>query len=238
MSGHSKWHNIQKRKGAVDAKKGQAFSKIAKMISIAAKEGGGDQATNFSLRLAVEKAKEVNMPKENIERAIARGTGTGSETVLEPVVYEGMGPGGAAILVEAVTDNKSRTYGNVRNIFTKFGANMEARVLWMFDHKGLIRVSDMIGAPNHDEVELSVIDAGAEDVRIDDEIQEIICPIPALLPISEIIKKAGFAIEEAIMTYLPKNPIELSSEDEEKLGDFIELLETDDDVTGVHTNAA
>ncbi|MFA6522065.1 MAG: YebC/PmpR family DNA-binding transcriptional regulator [Patescibacteria group bacterium] len=238
MSGHSKWHNIQKRKGAVDAKKGQAFSKIAKMISIAAKEGGGDQNSNFSLRLAIEKAKEVNMPKDNIDRAIQRGTGIGLDTVLEPVVYEGMGPGGVALLVEAVTDNKARTYGNVRNLFTKHGANMEARVLWMFDHKGVVRAKGILEAGNRDEIELELIDAGAEDVQEDEGVLEILCPVSKLQTLSDFVKSKGFTVEDAQISYIPKNPVTVSDEDGEKLSNFIEALEEDEDVTQVHTSVA
>lgn len=237
MSGHSKWHSIKQKKGAIDAKRGQIFSKLSKAITVCAKDGGTDPTMNFSLRLAIEKAKAANMPKENIDRAILRGSGSGEDGVqIQTVLYEGMGPGGAALLVEAVTDNSNRTFGNVKTIFNKHSAVMGAKVKWMFEHKGIIRVVEVTNI-DKDVVELALIDAGANDIQWDNENLEIICEVRDLQKVKESADAQGFKVESADLEYLAKDSITISPDDEEKLQILLLLLDDDEDVTNVYTNA-
>ncbi|MBU1126666.1 YebC/PmpR family DNA-binding transcriptional regulator [Patescibacteria group bacterium] len=239
MSGHSKWHSIKQKKGAADAKRGQIFSKLSKALTVCARDGGGDPTMNFSLRLIMEKARSANMPKENIERAIARGTGEGADGVqIQTVLYEAMGPGGAALLVEAMTDNTNRALTNVKIIFNKLGGNMGASVKWMFERKGIVRSELSGGAIDRDQVELELIEAGAEEINWDEENGlEVVSSISNLKKIKEVIEAAGFKVESADLEYLAKDKVALSSEDEEKLGLIIETLDEDEDVTNVFTNA-
>lgn len=238
MSGHSKWATIRHKKGAADAKRGKTFSKLSKMISVAVKEGGEDPDMNFALRLAVDKAKAANMPKDNIERAIDRGAGRSGGDVLSTVVYEGMGPGGVALVIEAVTDNTNRTIANVKTILNKRGANPEAKVLWQFDQKAVVRVEDASAIAGNDDVELSFIDAGAEDLDWDGQALQLIGDRAALQALEQAAKDAGLEVENAGLAYVAKDTISLASEDEEKLIDLIDALEEDDDVNSVYTNAA
>ena len=235
MSGHSKWHNIAQKKGVADAKRGQVFSKLAKAITVCAKTGGADPTTNFSLRLAIEKARAANMPKDNIDRALARGSGLGAEGMLETVVYEGMAPGGAAVIVEAFTDNKNRTLTNVRTIFTKYDGNMEVKVMWMFARKGLARVVAE-SVDNRDVLELALIEAGAEDISWADELV-VVCDIKNLQSVEKAISAAGLKIESAEPEYVAREKITLKDEQGSKLADFLALLEADDDVQAIYTNA-
>lgn len=237
MSGHSKWASIKHKKGAADAKRGKIFSKLAKAIAVCAREGGGDPAMNFSLRLAIEKAKQANMPKDNIERAIARGTGESGEEALATAVYEGMGPGGAALIVETVTDNKNRTYANIKSIFNKLGGNMEAKVMWQFEQKGVVRVEDTASIADRESFELELIDSGAEEINWEDGL-EVVCAISDLQKIEEKIKSTGLEIQSADLEYLAKDDLQLSADDEQKLERFMDALDDDDDVTNVYTNAA
>ncbi|PIX62435.1 YebC/PmpR family DNA-binding transcriptional regulator [Candidatus Uhrbacteria bacterium CG_4_9_14_0_2_um_filter_41_50] len=236
MSGHSKWHNIAQKKGLADAKRGKTFSKIAKAITVSAKVGGTDQSSNFALRLAIEKAKEANMPKDNIERAIARGSGSGADGALETVVYEGMAPGGAAIIVEALTDNKNRVLTNIKNIFNKNGGNMDIKVMWQFERKGVVRVDDVGSISNKDETELELIEAGAEDISWEDGL-EAISDFKNLHALEQAVSAVGLQVSSAEPEYIAKEKIQLSEDDENKLGKFIELLDEDDDVDNIYTNA-
>lgn len=234
MSGHSKWASIKHKKGAADAKRGKIFSKLAKQISVAAKTGGGDLGMNFGLRLAVEKAKAANMPKDNIERAIKRGTGEGADAlVLESAVYELMGPGGSALIVEALTDNKNRTYGSLRTIANKKGANIEAKVLWMFARKGVVRIENDSGLT--DEQELELIEAGAEDIQKEDGLV-IVAALEDLQTVTGAVESLGMKLASAEPEYVANDSLELSDEDLEKLANLVEALEEDDDVDGVYTN--
>ncbi|MDP2631638.1 MAG: YebC/PmpR family DNA-binding transcriptional regulator [Candidatus Uhrbacteria bacterium] len=237
MSGHSKWASIKNKKGAADAKRGQIFSKLSKLIEVAAKEGGADVGMNFSLRLLVEKAKKSNMPKENIERAIERGSGTGGGTAMISAVYEAMGPGGAAIIIETLTDNTNRTLGNVKSTITKRGGNFGAKVLWLFDHKGVIRVDDVSSVSDRDTVELELIEAGAEDITFDDNGLTVLSSIQDLKTVVDAIKSAGLESSSAGIEYIAKDDLAISSDDEEKLMALLEAIEEDDDVTNVYTNA-
>ncbi|MFH1712106.1 MAG: YebC/PmpR family DNA-binding transcriptional regulator [Patescibacteria group bacterium] len=238
MSGHSKWASIKHKKGAADAKRGKIFSKLAKQITVAAKEGGADLSMNFGLRLLVDKAKKANMPKENIERAISRGGGGGDGEVMTEAVYECMGPGGSAILIETLTDNTNRTLGNVKTICNRSGANFGAKVLWMFEQKGVVRVDDAGSIDDRDALELELIEAGAEDISFDDDGLTITSSINELKKITEAIGAAELETSSAGIEYIAKDDLTLSESDEEKLFSILDALDEDDDVTNVYTNAA
>ncbi len=236
MSGHSKWHNIALKKGKTDAKRAGVFSKLTRLIVVAAREGGGDAAMNFRLRMAIDKAKEANVPKDNIDRAIAKGSGTGEEGKLETVVYEAMGPGGAALLIEAITDNRNRTNGQLRSLMTKLGINGEAKVMWQFGHKGVVRSEKIDKISDWDSFELAMIEAGAEDIKHDEQLQ-IVCAIADLQKLTEAVKSHGVEVSSAELEYVPKEPMSLSDIDGQKLAEVIEAIEDEDDVSAVYTNA-
>ncbi|MBT5808691.1 YebC/PmpR family DNA-binding transcriptional regulator [Candidatus Uhrbacteria bacterium] len=238
MSGHSKWHNIQKKKGLIDAKRGQVFTKLAKSITIAAKDGGGaDMNFNFQLRVAVDAAKSANMPKDNIERAIKRGTGEGSDGgVIEEIIYEGYGPGGSALLIQCLTDNRNRSNAEVRTVMKKNGGNPgeQGSVMWMFDQKGVI----VINATIDDALELALIDAGAEDIKQIDEVVEVVTEVRELKNVLDVIKGLELNVEGAGLEYLAKETLVLNEEDRGKLEELVELLDELDDVDTVFTNEA
>lgn len=237
MAGHSKWANIKHRKAAQDAKKGKIFTKIAKELTVAAKIGqSGDPEFNPRLRLALDKAKAANMPKENVERAIKKGLGEGDGANYEDVTYEGYGPGGVAILVQALTDNKNRTVAEVRSTFTKRGGSMgEAGcVAWMFDKKGVINIPK--GAVDEDTLMMIAIDAGAEDVVSEDDGFEVITDPANYETVKKAIEANNIKIEYAEITMRPKNTIELSGEEAEKTMALLEALEDLDDVQEVYSN--
>ncbi len=237
MSGHSKWHNIAQKKGLADAKRGKIFSKLAKAITVSVKSGGADLSSNFALRLATNKAKQANMPKDNIERAIARGTGAGGAGALDTIVYEGLAPGGAAVIVEVLTDNKNRALTNIKNIFNKNGGNIDVKVMWQFKKRGVIRVEDASMVSNQGEFELTLIEAGAEDIDWSNGL-EVISELADLQSIERAVSEAGLQVVSAEPEYIAKDKIVLSEMDEEKLRKFIELLDDDDDVDNIYTNAA
>ena len=194
MSGHSKWAQIKRKKGVADVKKGAMFTRLGREIAIAAREGGGDPDANFALRLAVDKARTSNMPKENIERAIKRGTGELNEGgQLEEVMYEGYGPGAAALLVQVLTDNRNRAASEVRHIFTRGGGNLAAAnaVAWMFEKKGVITIE---GVKNPDDLELELIDAGADDFKADGNVLEVYCAPEHLKALREALEKRKIPI--------------------------------------------
>lgn len=236
MSGHSKWANIKHRKGAQDAKRGKIFTKIAKELTIAARLGGGIPDMNPRLRMALDKAKSANMPKDNVERAIKKGTGEGSDANYYEVTYEGYGPGGAAIMVSALTDNKNRTVADVRSTLTKRGGSMgEAGcVAWMFEKKGVINVLKV--AANEDTIMELAIEAGAEDVEISDEGYEIVSEPENYYGIKEALEKGNIQIEYSEITMKPKTTVELRGEDAKKAMTLVEILEDLDDVQDVYTN--
>ena len=238
MSGHSKWHSIRHKKGAADAQRGALFSKLSKAITVSAREGGADPVMNFGLRLAIEKAKAANMPKENIERAVQKGAGGGDGDNLTTAVYEGMGPGGAALMIEAVTDNTNRTIASIKTIFNKRGGNIDAKVAWMFERKGVVHVEDASSVEDRDQLELALIDAGAEDISYDGNRMSVVSEVQDLNAVSDAVKELSLTIESAGLEYIAKDQVQLSEEDEEKLGAFIEALEDDEDVNAVYTNAA
>ncbi|MCX7846338.1 MAG: YebC/PmpR family DNA-binding transcriptional regulator [Dictyoglomaceae bacterium] len=237
MSGHSKWANIKHRKAAADAKKGKLFSSLSKEIIIAAKQGGGNPETNPRLRAAIERAREANMPKENIERAIKRGTGEIPGVTYEEIIYEGYGPGGVAIMVEVVTDNKNRTASEIRRIFTKHGGNLgEAGcVSWIFEEKGSIFI-DKESVRDEDQLLSDALEIGAEDVKIDPDSIEIVTSPQDFSSIKNILTEKGYKINSAEITKIPKNVVPIQDTDAEKVLRLMEELEEHDDVQKTYAN--
>jgi YebC/PmpR family DNA-binding regulatory protein len=237
MSGHSKWSTIKRQKGVTDAKRGALFTKVAREISVAARQGGGDPDANYRLRLAVEKARSVNMPSDNIKRTIDKATGGGEAEQFEEIVYEGYGPGGVAVLVEAATDNRNRTAAEVRSIFTKTGGQLagSGAVAWQFEPRGLIAVTR--GAKvDPDEVGLAAIDAGAEDVETDDDTIEIYTSPGDLESVRKALEGAGVPVHSAENTMVAKQTVELDSNKARQALRLVELLEDLDDVQRVTAN--
>ena len=237
MSGHSKWSTIKRQKGVTDAKRGALFTKVAREISVAARQGGGDPDANYRLRLAVEKARSVNMPSDNIKRTIDKATGGGEGEQFEEIVYEGYGPGGVAVLVEAQTDNRNRTAGEIRSIFTKAGGQLagSGAVAWQFEPRGLIIVPRAGIDP--DEVALAAIDAGATDVDTDDEDAVEIYTDPAQLePVRRGLEAAGIPIDSAESTMVARQTVGLDSSRARQALRLVELLEELDDVQRVTAN--
>ena len=236
MAGHSKWAGIKHKKAIVDAKRGKLFTKLARAITVAAKDGGGDPDGNPRLALAIQKAKEASMPKDNIERAIAKGTGEGADAdALETVLYEGYGPGGVALLVEAVTDNRNRTGAEVRHILSRHGGNLgePGSVGYLFDKRGLV----VVDGSRYTEDDLMIaIDAGAEDITQDDDVYEILCDPSELTKVQSVLSKAGIEIETAEVTQQPQTRVPLDEQMARKLMKLIDSLEDQDDVDSVHAN--
>lgn len=236
MAGHSHWASIKHKKGAVDAKKGKMFSKVSRMITVAVRRGGGDPDMNPRLQLAISKARAVNMPKENIERAVQKGTGGGAASELFECLYEGYGPHGIALLVEILTDNKNRTAPEIRKIFERFGGNMgeSGCVSWMFEKKGLILVSS--NQLNEDEFMMLVLDSGAEDLQRVGDIFQVICPQAALDTVKKTIESKNIKIETSEISWIPKNNIDLDETTGRKVLGIMEALEDHDDVQNVYSN--
>jgi YebC/PmpR family DNA-binding regulatory protein len=227
MARHSHWHNIQLKKGKADAKKANVFSKLAKNITVAAREGGGDPAFNFKLRMAVDAAKAVSMPRDNIDRAIARGAGGGKGGAIEEVVYEGFGPGGVAVLVVCLTDNRNRTVSEVKLAAAKHGGSISAggSVMWMFEKKGVVRTKSAD--------EMALIEAGAEDIVPMDGMFEVICSVQDL----QKVVAAALEVENTAIEYIAKNTVEVADPAVKiELDSFVETLEDLDDVDAVYTN--
>ena len=236
MSGHSKWHNIRLRKGKQDAERGKIFTKLAREIIVAARTGGGNPDGNIRLRLAVQKARENSMPADNIKRAIQRGTGELEGQSFEEVIYEGYGPGGVGIIVSCLTDNKNRTYPEIRNIFSKTGGRVAetGAVSWSFDQRGLISVSRE--GTTEDAVMEAAIEAGAEDVRTEEESFDVITNPGDFEPVRQALETAGLKILNAEVTMLPQSTITLTGHEAEVAIRLIETLEDNDDVQNVYTN--
>lgn len=237
MSGHSKWSTIKRKKGANDARRGQLFTRLAREIVLAAREGGGDPETNFRLRLAIDRARANNMPKDNIERAIKRGTGedkSGAE--LEEITYEGYAPHGVALIVSVVTDNRNRTVAEVRHVLNRYGGSMgeNGSVAWQFNRSAYF--SFPAAGKDEDAIFELAVDAGADDVKFEDDIIEIIGPVEAFKTIADALREAGIEPEEAGLKYLPANEMELSVEDTLQVLRVIEALEDLDDVQEVYSN--
>ena len=233
MAGHSKWAKIHRGKAIEDAKRGAVFTKLGNNIALAAK-AGGDPDLNFALRLAIEKAKQANMPAQNIQRAIDRGTGKAGGAQIQEVMYEGYGPGGTAVLVECATDNTNRTYPEVRLAFTKHGGSIAEKgaVAFQFDHKGMITIKG-----SGEDLLLEVLDMGAEDAEEEDGEMIIYTDPKELAKVRDALKDAGKEVLEAELTYIPKNPIEVSDEATVgKIQRMMDALENLDDVKETHVN--
>jgi YebC/PmpR family DNA-binding regulatory protein len=236
MSGHSKWASIKHKKKAVDAKRGQLFTKLARAIQVAARDGGGDPAGNPALALAVQKAKDARMPKDNIERAIAKGTGADADAAaIEDVVYEGYGPGGVAVLVEALTDNRNRTSADVRHVFSSHGGSLgePGSVAWTFEKKGQIVVD---GSRYAEDDLLPAIDAGAEDVALDDDVWEVVTGPADLTAVRQALERAGVELDSAELVMRPTTRTPVEEGAVSGLMRLIDALEEHDDVQAVHAN--
>ncbi len=238
MSGHSKWSTIKRQKGAADAKRGAIFTKLSREIISAARQGGGDTTMNFKLRLAVQRAKAANMPNDNIDRAIAKGSGSGADNEqLDEIMYEGYGPGGTAILVAALTDNRNRTVAEVRHRFSRSGGNLgeTGSVGWQFEAKGLITVP--LNGHDGDEIALQAIDAGAADVEVQGDVIEVQTEPAGLEPVRKALESEGLEIENADFAMVPKTTIELDTKTAHQTLKLIEALEDLEDVQRVYSNA-
>jgi YebC/PmpR family DNA-binding regulatory protein len=236
MSGHSKWAGIKHKKAKVDAQRGRTFTKIIREVTVAARVGGGDPDGNPRLRLAIEKAKAVNMPQDNIQRAIQKGTGELPGTSYEEYIYEGYGPGGVAVLLEIVTDNKNRTAPEIRKAFAKYGGNLgeSGCVAWMFEKKGLIQVD--AAAADEDRLLGVVLEAGAEDVRRSDDTFEVITAPKDLERVKESLAKEKIEIAEGEVTMLPQSTVKLEGKQAQQVLQLMEMLEEHDDVQNVYAN--
>jgi YebC/PmpR family DNA-binding regulatory protein len=236
MSGHSKWSSIKHKKGAADAKRGKLFTKLARAITVAARDGGGDPDGNPTLATAVQKARDASMPKDNIQRAIDRGSGVGADAdAIEQILFEGYGPGGAAILVEALTDNRNRTSADVRHAFSKHHGSLgePGSVAWIFEKRGIV----IVDASRYGEDDLIVaIDAGAEDVRADDGQLRVICAPGDLSAVREALAGAEVEIESAEVAIEPKSTVMVKGSEAEWLLRLVDALEDHDDVNEVHAN--
>jgi len=237
MSGHSKWATTKRKKAVIDQKRGKAFTKIIKEITIAAREGGGDPVGNPRLRLAVDNAKAVNMPADNIERAIKKATGELEGVTFHELMYEGYGPAGVAILVEVATDNKNRTVAEVRHLFSKGGGGMgeTGSVAWMFDKKGVVTL------PRQDKTEDDmmeiILDAGAEDLQTEEDFFIVQTSIESFETVRKALIDKKLTIENASLQWIAKNFITVTGEDAEKVAKLLEALEDSDDVQNVYSNA-
>ena len=234
MSGHSKWSTIKHKKAASDAKRGKVFTRIAKELTLAAREGGGDPDSNTTLRLAVVKAKEANMPKDNIEKAIKRGTGEIEGGELIDAVYEAYGPHSVGILVEVVTDNRNRAIADVRHAVNKYGGTMAeaGAVSWQFKRKGYISITDEI---DQGELFMVAAEAGADDIQFNDDITEIYVELETFRAVQEALEAAGYAMDESSLIYEPTNRIELGQSESMQVMNLIERIEELDDVQNVYS---
>ncbi|MGL4394455.1 MAG: YebC/PmpR family DNA-binding transcriptional regulator [Brevinema sp.] len=235
MAGHSKWANIKHRKGAQDAKRGNLFSKLAKDIIIAARDGGGDPATNVRLRAAIDKARGANMPKDNIERAIKRGTGELEGVSYESFVYEGYGPGGVALIVDVTTDSKNRAAADIRKIFSKFNGNLgePGCVGWMFDTKGYLVFENA----DADALMEAALEAGADDIVTEGDVTEVFTAFEEYASVMDALKNAGFEPTSSEITKIPQNKVALDADKSRSFLKLVDALEDCDDVSNVSSNA-
>jgi YebC/PmpR family DNA-binding regulatory protein len=237
MSGHSKWSSIKHKKGAADAKRGKLFSKLSRAIIVAAKEGGPEPANNLALQNAIEKARSYSMPKDNIERAIARGAGQDADAAsFETIMYEGYAPGGVAVIVEALTDNRNRTAADVRHLFAKSDGNLgeSGSVAWLFERRAMVLVD---GDADEDELTLAAAEGGADDVERDGSTWQVTAAPESLSAVRAAIEAAGFTVDSAELTMAPKTTIEVADESQaKKILRLIDSLEDNDDVQEVYAN--
>ena len=236
MSGHSKWHNIRLRKGKQDAERGKMFTKVAREIIVSAREGGGSPDTNVRLRLAIQKAREVSMPADNIKRAIQRGTGEIEGAHYEQVTYEGYGPGGVAVMVSCLTDNRNRTVADLRTIFSKSGGSLgeSGCVAWLFDSKGVVTLQK--GAVDEDTLMTVALDAGAEDIRIEGDTYEVLISPDALPNLRQALADAGIRFVSAEVTMVPKSAVRVEGKEAGRVLRLMDQLEDYDDVQQVYAN--
>lgn len=236
MSGHSKWASIKHKKAVVDSRRGQQFTKLARAITVAARDGGGDPVGNPALALAIAKAKAASMPKDNIERAIAKGTGEGADAAaIETVLYEGYGPGGVAILVEALTDNRNRTGADVRHAFSKYGGSLgePGSVAYLFEKKGTLTID----AERYSEDDLMVaVEAGAEDISTDEDVFEVVTQLTDFAAVRAALDQSDITIDSAELAYRPKSLVPISEAQTVSLMKLIDVLEELDDVDEVYAN--
>jgi YebC/PmpR family DNA-binding regulatory protein len=236
MAGHSKWAQIKHKKATVDARRGQLFTKLARALTVAARDGGGDPDGNAALANAIEKAKSYRMPKENIERAIARGTGEGADaSAIESVVYEGYGPGGVALLVECLTDNRNRTAAEIRHLFSRADATLgePGSVAWMFEKKGVVLVD---GERYSEDDLIAAIDAGAQDVSTEGDSLRVVCEPADLRAVRQALEDAGVEVQSTEQSMVPKSVVELEADEARKLLRLMDTLDDHDDVDQVHAN--
>lgn len=236
MSGHSKWSNIKRKKEKTDAQKGRIFTKLIREITVAARQGGGDESTNPRLRAAIAAAKAVNMPADNIERAIKRGTGEMPGASFEEVIYEGYGPGGVALLIEAVTDNKKRTVADLRHILSKYNGSLGSSgcVSWLFEKKGVISIEG--GKYREDDVMMVALEAGAEDVRVEEDNFEVITAPEDLERVKQAFLDNGIQLESAEITMYPKNTVKVDGKQAEQVLKLIDALEEHEDFQHIYSN--
>src|SRR3990172_3516151 len=237
MSGHSKWSQIKRQKGGADAHRGQIFTKLGREIMVAARQGGPDPNANFRLRLAIQRAKEQNMPQDNIERAVKRGAGAGEGATLEEVIYEGYAPGGAALLIEALTDNRNRTVSEVRNILTRGGGSLgtAGSVAWLFESRGIVTI--LPGKHDPEEIALLAIDGRADDVNVESEPIEVYTEPQTLEDVRRVLEKAGVQVDSAEVSMQPKTTILLGEKEAIQTLRMVERLEELDDIQKVYFNA-
>lgn len=237
MSGHNKWSTIKHKKGKTDAARAKSFTKVTRQIIVAAREGGGNPELNFRLRLAIQKARAVNMPNDNIQRAVKKAVG-GEEGAFEQVTYEGYGPGGVAVMVETMTDNRNRTAADVRHLFSKYGGNMgEAGcVAWMFDRKGYLAVDMSESNLTEETLTEWALEGGAEDLRIEDEVAEVFTTPEDLQAVKEFMESKDVQFSEVEITMVPKNTIAIDAATEEKVTRLLEMMDENDDVQQVYAN--
>lgn len=238
MAGHSKWANIRHKKARADAQRGRIFTKLAKEIIVAAKQGGPDPDVNFKLRMVIQKARSQNMPADNIERAIRRATGEEADTNYEELVYEGYGPAGVAILLEISTDNRNRTAAEIRHIFSRRGGSLgeSGCVAWMFDQKGRIVVDLEKAGLDEDSLMLRAIESGAEDMEVDDGVATILCSPSELESVQNALSADGVVVDSAEVVRIPKTTVEVDGDNAPKVLQLIEDLEDNDDVSAVYAN--
>lgn len=238
MSGHSKWATIKHKKGAADAKRAASFTKLIREVEVAAREKGPDPAMNFRLRLAIDRARSANVPKDNIERAVSRGSGAGGEVQIEATRYEAYGPGGVGLIIECLTDNRNRSANEVKLTLSKNGGSFAApgSVSFQFENKGVIRI-EPVAVGERDEVELELIEAGAEDIKHDEEESVIVGAIGDLAKLSEACQAMSLKVKTVQMEWLPKNLVAADDQALEDLSSLVDALESLDDVQAVFTNA-
>lgn len=239
MSKHSKWSKIKNQKAVTDVRKGKIFTKMGRLIAVAARQGGGDPATNLQLRLAIDKARAANVPKDTIERAVEKATGNGGETNLVEAVYEGFGPGGVAVIVECLTDNTNRALGEVKKTFTAHGGNLggPGTVAWMFQRRGVVRTNPLpADAARREAVELALIEVGAEDVGVHDEGLEVFTSIDALQHVKAAAEAHGLTITDTGIEWIAKEAVPVNESKQEGVGAFIDALDELDDIQNVYSN--